>query len=300
MADRTKLNEEREALADEIDRLETVSGGAIKPSLPKVKLEEKSYTAPDDTALKSSAENELAEYRVGTENSLRQKSEAEKTELEAKRDAYADSRRSNENELEQRYADAVRAIDNDVVRRGLARSSVATVERGALEREYLGKSADIAREYNSSIAKLESDIAAVDRKLQDALNDFNLTYAAKLNQRLTELKAEREQKMQEVIEYNNGIKQKQAELDRNRAKTESDLYSAALDQADKETSIDKALSKRREEVYREVYKKMDEFLGSMDRTQALMEINNHSFYRQHLSNYYYNMLYDKYGRENRE
>lgn len=300
MADRTKLNEERDALQDEIDRLETGSGGAVKPSLPKVTLQEKSYAAPDDNTLKSTAESELAEYRIGTENSLRSKSAAEKTELESKRDAYADSRRNSESELEQRYADAVRAIDNDVVRRGLARSSVATVERGALEREYLGKATDIAREYNNSIAKLESDIAAVDRKLQNALNDFNLTYAAKLNQRLSELKSEREKKMQEVIEYNNGIKQKQAELDRTKAKTESDLYSAALSQMDKETSVNKALSERRDEVYKAVYKKMDEFLGSLDPSQALLEINNHSFYRQHLSNYYYNRLYDKYGRENRE
>lgn len=300
MADRTKLNEDRDALADEIDRLESVSGGAVKPSLPKVKLEEKSYTAPDDNTLKSAAENELAEYRINTENSLRQKSESEKAELEAKRDAYADNRRNSENDLEKRYAQAVQSIDNDVVRRGLARSSVAAVERGELEREYLSKGADIAREYNNSIAKLETDIAAVDRKLQDALNDFNLTYAAKLNQKLTELKSEREKKMQEVIEYNNEIKQKQAKLDSDRAKNESDLYTAALRQTDKETSIDKVLSERRDEVYKAVYKKMDEFLGSLDPSQALLEINNHTFYRQHLSNYYFNRLYDKYGRENRE
>lgn len=297
MADRNKLNEQRDALADEIDRLETVSNAAVRPSLPKVKLEEKTYAAPDDDTLKNTAESELEDYRIGTERSLRSKSEAEKTELEQKRDAYDSGRRGSESELEQKYAEAVRAIDSDVIRRGLARSSVATVERGALEREYLGKAADIAREYNGSIAKLESDMAAVDRKLQDALNDFNLTYAAKLNKRLSELKTEREQKMQEVIEYNNKIKQQQAKLDGDRAKTESDLYSAALSQADKETNVDKVVAERRDEIYKAVYKKMDEFLGSMDPLQALIEINNHSIYRQHLSNYYYNRLYDKYGRE---
>lgn len=297
MADRTKLNEDRDALFDEVDKLETASNAAVKTSLPKVKLEEKTYSAPDDSTLKSVAESELAVSFAGTENDLRQKSAAERTELEAKRDAYETGRRSSESELEQKYNDAVRAIDNDVVRRGLARSSVATVERGALEREYLSKNADIAREYNSSIAKLEGDIAAVDRKLQDALNDFNLTYAAKLNQRLSELKTEREKKMQEVIEYNNEIKQKQAKLDSDRVKTESDLYSAALRQADKETDIEQTLASRREEVYKSVYKKMDEFLGGMDPMQAMLEIRNHSFYRQHLSNYYYNKLFDKYGRE---
>lgn len=297
MANNIKINQSREELAEEIDRLETNSSAAVKPTLPKVTLQEKSYDPPDDAALKKSAESELASYRVEGENSIRQKSEAETAELNAKRDAYEGAKTTADAELERRYEAAVRAMDNDVVRRGLARSSVATVERGALEREYLGQAASVAREYANNISKLESDIAAVDKKLQTALNDFNLTYAAKLSKRLTELQAEREQKMQEVIEYNNEIKRKQAELDNNRLKTESDLYSAALSHEKQENSLDGAANQRREEIYKAVYERMDAFLGSLDPQQAFLEIRNHSMYRQHLSNYYYNRLYDKYGRE---
>lgn len=297
MANNIKINESRDELEDEISRLETNYSAAVRPNLPKVTLQEKSYDAPDDGALKKSAESELADYRAEGEKSIRQKSEAEKTELDSKRDAYDGAKTTAEAELERRYEAAARAIDNDVVKRGLARSSVAAVERGALEREYLGQTAVVAREYASNISKLESDIAAVDKKLQTALNDFNLTYAAKLNQRLNELKAEREQKLQEVIEYNNEIKRKQAALDNDRLKTESSLYSAALSQEKQENSLDGAANQRRDEVYKAVFERMDAFLGSLDPQQAFLEIRNHSMYRQHLSNYYYNRLYDKYGRE---
>lgn len=297
MANNVKINQSRDELADEIERLETNSSAAVKPTLPKVTLQGKSYDPPDDATLKKSAESELASYRIEGEKSIKQNSEAEKTELNAKRDAYDGAKTAAEAELERRYDAAARAIDNDVVRRGLARSSVATVEKGALEREYLGQTAAVAREYANNISKLESDIAAVDKKLQTALNDFNLTYAAKLNQRLTELKAEREQKMQEVIEYNNEIRRKQADLDYDRLKTESSLYSAALEHEKQENSLDGASSERRDAVYKAVYERMDAFLGSLDPQQAFLEIRNHSMYRQHLSNYYYNRLYDKYGRE---
>ncbi|MDE7106917.1 MAG: hypothetical protein K2O39_01195, partial [Clostridiales bacterium] len=290
MANNIKINESRDELAEEIERLETNSSSAIKPTLPKVTLQEKSYDAPDDGTLKKSAESELASYRMEGEKSIKQKSEAEAAELNAKRDVYEDAKRNTEAELERQYEAAARAIDNDVVRRGLARSSIATVERGALEREYLSQAAAVAREYGNNISKLESDIASVNKKLQTALNDFNLTYAAKLNQRLTELKAEREQKMQEVIEYNNEIKRKQAALDNDRLKTESSLYSAALSQEKQENSLDGAASERRDAVYKAVYERMDAFLGSLDPQQALIEIRNHSMYRQHLSNYYYNRL----------
>lgn len=297
MADKTKINESRDELAAEIERLETNSSAAIKPTLPKVTLQEKSYTAPTDSALKSSAENELASYRSEGEKSIRQKSEAEAAELNSKREAYEGAKRNTEAELERQYEAAARAIDNDVVRRGLARSSIAAVERGALEREYLNQTAQIAREYGNSISKLESDIAAVDKKLQEALNDFNLTYAAKLNKRLNELKAEREQKLQDVIEYNNEIKRKQASMDNDRLKTESSLYSAALSQEQQANSLGGASNQRRDDTYKAVYERMDAFLGSLDPQQAMIEIRNHSMYRQHLSNYYYNRLYDKYGRE---
>ena len=297
MSDKTKRNEERDKLLEEIGRLEENSSSAMKPSLPKVTLQEKQYTAPDDATLKSKAESELADYRRNTENSLRQKSADKEEELNARRSAYDEARRSTEADLEKQYEAAARAIDNDAVRRGLARSSIAAVERGALEREYLGKSADVARDYANKISQLETDIASVNRKLQDALNDFNLTYAAKLTNRLNELKAEREKKMEEVIEYNNEVKRKQASLDYDRMKTESDLYSDALSQEKQANSLSGVPAERMDEIYKAVYKKMDEFLGSLDPTQALLEIRNHSLYRQHLSNYYYNRLYDKYGRE---
>ncbi|MCH5155023.1 MAG: hypothetical protein J1F69_00305 [Clostridiales bacterium] len=297
MADKIKTNEGRDKLQEEIDRLESNSSSAMKPSLPQVSLQEKEYNAPDDDTLKRKAESELDDYRRSTENSLKQKSASEEQELNAKRDAYADAKKNTEAELERQYEAAARAIDNDAVRRGLARSSIASVERGALEREYLNKSADVAREYGNKIAQLESDIASVNKKLQDALNDFNLSYAAKLTNRLNELKAEREKKMEEVIEYNNEIKRKQAALDYDRMKTENDLYSAALNQEKQEKSLDGIPAERRDEIYKAVYQRMDEFLGSLDPAQALLEIRNHSMYRQHLSNYYYNRLYDKYGRE---
>ena len=300
MEDRTKVNESRDKLAEEIDRLESASYGAgVKPSLPQTTLQELQYTAPDDNQLRSSAETELASYRADTEKSLREKSANEAAELEKKRVAYESGKRTSDAELEQKYIAAARAIDNDAIRRGLARSSVATVERGALEREYLNQSAEIAREYSAAISQLDSDIASVNKKLQDALNDFNLTYAAKLNEKLTSLKSERDKKITEVTKYNNEVKKDQAKLDNDRLKTESSLYSDALEQEKMENSLGNLPSERREELYKSVFKKMDEFLGSLSPQQALLEIRNHSIYRQHLSNYYYYRLYDKYGREDK-
>lgn len=286
----------RDKLEEEIKRLESVEGGTKKQKLPAVKMDEINYEAPSDESLRSSAENNLSDYRKEQTDAIKQNSETTAKELSDRKDAYIKSRDEDISALEGSYQNAVRAVDSDAIKRGIARSSVAAVARGELEKEYLSRNADISESYGKKISQLDSDIAALDGKLRTALNGFNLSYATRLNAEITRLKAERDDKIAAVTKYNNEVRAKQAQLDADRKKTESDLYSAALDQEKKEKSLDSLSSEERDKIYRSVYDQMDGFLSSLSPQEAKLEINNHSLYRQHLSNYYYYRLYDKYGR----
>lgn len=300
MGANTDRIDSRDKLEQEIKKLESAEyGAAVKPSLPDVKLDEIRYDAPTDAAIKDTAENDLAQYKTDGERSVREKNAADAAALKAERETYENGRRASDAELAQRYESSARAIDNDVIKRGLARSSVAVVERGELEREYLARSADIAEAYGKNVARIDSEIASLDKKLQQALNDFNLSYAVKLNQRIAELKTERDKRADEAVKYNNEVRKSQAKLDSDRIKSESGLYTDALEQEKLENSLSGLPAERREELYKSVYAQMDAFLGSLTPQQALLEIRNHTLYRKHLSNYYYNRLYDKYGREDR-
>ena len=296
MSNKRDTVDARDDLLKEIEKLETPGWSATKTDLPKTTLKELKYDAPSDEAIGKTAETELAAYKSEGEKSVRDSADAQNKTLIDKREAYESGRNGEVSALDEQYRSAVRAVDNDVVRRGLARSSIAVVERAELEREYLSRNADIASSYGKKLAELDGEIAAYDSKLQKALDDFNLAYAAKLNQRITELKTERDKKEQEVLKYNNEVKKSQAKLDSDRAKDEYELYKAALDIEKQQNSMSGVPSERMDEMYKAIYDRMDEFLGSMDKDDALIEIRNHSLYRQHLSNYYYNRLYDKYGR----
>ena len=130
-----------------------------------------------------------------------------------------------------------------------------------------------------------------------SLNDFNLSYAAKLNETLGALKTEREQNTQAAIKYNNEVKAKQATLDAQKAKTESDLYTAAIKQNQAASDVSLLSEAEREKVYSAVFAKLDSYLSSLSEEQARIELRNYPMYRTHLNDYYYYKLYDRYARQ---
>lgn len=292
--------DERNRLEDEIRRIESSGTRATKPTLSAVQLDEISYTPPSDAYLGKRAQAELEDYRRTETAAIRENSANNAAQLAAKRDALVTDRDSDISALDESYRKAVRAVDNDAVKRGLARSSVAAVNRSELEKEYLAKNADIAGSYGKRISQLDEEIASVDGKLSSALNDFNLTYATKLNQKLNELKSERDDKIERITKFNNSVREKQAALDEARARAESSLFSSAISQQQRAGSTDGLTAAQRDAIYRSVYNQMDRYLSSLDPMKAKQEITNHTLYREHLSDYYYDRLFDKYGRSRPE
>ncbi len=295
MASQSKIGS-RDELTEEIKRLESTEGSAIKPNLPKVELEEIDYTPPSDEYIKINAEKDLKNYYDTGIAGVKKDWEESGRELERKRAAYESGRDGELRELDSLYKTAARAIDSDVIKRGMARSSVAAVEKGALEREYLGKNASVIEAYGKNISDIDTELASLGAKLSSALNDFNLSYAAKLNEKIGELKAARDKRESEVKEFNNDVRRKQAELEYQRLKNENSLYSAEISNKKKAQTLDDLPAERRDAIYRAVYDTMDSYLSNMTPAEAEIELNSHSVYRAHLSNYYYNKLYEKYGR----
>lgn len=286
---------ERDKLEDEIKQLETVDNGVTKPTLDRTVLQEAQYVAPTDGELEREAKAGLESYRTDGIKSIKENSAAEEQQLVDKRAQYETGYKTSADKLKSSYDAAAESIDNDVIKRGLARSSIAVNAKSELERDYAAKTAELSEKYQKELTEIDSEIAAIGSKLKIALNDFNLSYAAKLNGKLSELKTARENKQQEIIKFNNDVRQKQARLDSDRLLTESKLYSEQIAQ-EKAASLESLSAADREQIYKAIYQRMDRYLSSLSPTDAKLEIRNHTLYRKHLSDYYYYSLYDKYGR----
>lgn len=289
-------NDGRKDLEAEIKKLEQVDLSVPQSSLPQAELKTLTYSAPTDADLLKTAENGLVDYKRNGIESIKSNSEENAKALDLKKTNYMVDMAGEIDALDADYKAASNNIDNDVLKRGLARSSVAVNQKSELENSYMNQAASVRESYRAKITEIDKEISEIDQKLKAALNDFNLSYAIKLNDSLNSLKAEREKKQNEVIKYNNEIAKAQAELDANRLKAEGDIYGKALDNKKKATDVGSLTDKQRDELYNSVYDKMDEFLGSLSAEEAKIEIRNHSMYRSHLNDFYYYKLYDKYGR----
>lgn len=129
------------------------------------------------------------------------------------------------------------------------------------------------------------------------MDDFNISYTAKLTEEINRLKAQRDELMSEALKYNNSLTEKENEEKLERQKAESELYTEALGQAKAERELQDNLSAaEQDKKYQEIYGVLRDKLLTMSAQEAQNEIKNNSIYRAYLSDAYFYKLYDEFGR----
>ena len=247
------------------------------------------YDAPTDEEIEKNAQNSLKEYQQSgissIENEIAALLEKYTSDKTVNTQAYENTLKS----LNEAYESAIEAANNDAIKRGLARSSIALNTNAAINSEKAEKAAAASAEYNRLDADLTSKINGLEVERQKAMDEFNISYTAKLTEEINKLKEQREELKNEAIKYNNSLAEKEESERIEREKAESDLYSEALSQAKAERDL-------KEARYQQIYGILRDKLLTMSAQEAQNEIRNNSIYRTYLSDAYFYKLYDEFGR----
>ena len=116
--------------------------------------------------------------------------------------------------IEESYSTALKDVGNSLLKRGLARSSVAAnLESGIMEGQAAAL-ASAAADLNGRLAGLEKEITDLNSEREKALSELDIARAASVTERINNLKAERDEKMKEAVKYNNTIEEKIAEYEK--------------------------------------------------------------------------------------
>ncbi len=126
----------------------------------------------------------------------------------------------NATKLKQSVANNVSEIkqeaSNDALKRGLARSSIVINQLNAFDNAKLEEYNKIDAELTSAVNDINSKIDTLNIAKEQALKEFDITYASKLNEEINSLTNELAEKQAEITKYNNEIAQIEKEYEKDR------------------------------------------------------------------------------------
>lgn len=282
--------EYRESLPEEpepdLDALFPESLGLEKVEHTPATDEELAARAQAGVDYEKAAEKRDLEHGFGlTEQALDDRADDAREDLDAR---YR--------ELGELYEELRKQTDNDAIRRGVARGSIRSSAQQALSEEKAGAERASRAEYEGEMADISAELDALRREQDAAFEELNLKYAAELEERIADLKEERDKTAQKYADYNNAVD----EAEREYALRREDDIADYLAEREKER-LEREEQQRREEAefgyrgakqenYAERYNIALDFYTSLSPDIAADALAASPSMKYYLGNYYDKLL----------
>ncbi|MCL1945107.1 MAG: hypothetical protein FWF56_04805 [Firmicutes bacterium] len=252
-----------------------------KPDTPKydeMDMDERSYEE-----LQELARNQLEEYRLQQQNAINNKKE---TESNALNDSLANAEKllqQRQEEIEAGYEIAKDSLNSDLNKRGLSRSSIAANTNTKLENSKASAINENQNQYSQHLQEIQSQLSKLEAERLQALDQFDITYAAKLTTSINELVQARDKANVDALKYNNSIKE-QIQND----------YGDSLVNTEKEETINQAAKeKQMQERQQEFYNQARVVLASMSPKEVRQKLEKDPIFRN-LPQHMYTALFREF------
>ena len=225
-----KINSALEKEADVSKKLAELEK-QYKDSLPKDEEIDFDKMFPTESGLKE------IEYTPESDESIEKRAQSaidsEKKKSQTKiKDMYSDAvaaldedKESARQTLSDSYANLAKLYDelkekanDDSIKRGMARSSVATNRIDALDQSHFQSATEAEKAYIGAVAKIDEEISKLQRDKDSALEQLDLKSASDLEESIAKLKSERDAQVEKYEKYNNDIRKKNESFQEDRQK----------------------------------------------------------------------------------
>ena len=204
-----ELYEELEKIEKKYSETQNEENEYEKPEY--IKME---YQALSDDEIKSKAET-YAESEYNAKKAVIDKEYLDKLDaLNKEKNSVKESKNAISKQIEKDYSAAINDLNNSLLKRGLARSSIAANLEGSALNEKAASLSEAAISASNKIGEIDSEISSLTAEKESALANLDIAKAATVTEQINALKKEREDKQQEVIKYNNEIEKDIAEYNK--------------------------------------------------------------------------------------
>lgn len=259
---------------------------AFDDAIPdSLNLEKMEVPEIDEEKIRKDAEEKAGEEYEAKKRELTENYENKKQAQNEKIGNLKSESQAKNKSINKLYDDYKISEENEVVKRGLARSSVALLKMDNLETDRAEALSQEAESLSSNISKIESQILSLQKTLDASLENLDLELAEKVNSEIEKNVKALEQKQQEAIKFNNNVEKLQNE------------YKLKVANSDKTVS---AIEKQLQEKYQGakdadiINRKMDmalKYFDTMSKTEALRVIISSPELATALGDKYYELYY---------
>lgn len=259
-------------------------------------LKEIEYTPASDEDLISSAQKEIDASKATSKNNINARYEKAIEALEDNKKSAKNNLANSYENLSKLYSELKEKANNDSLRRGMARSSVATNRVDALDKEHIESATQAEKSYMATLASIDDSLAALAREKEVALEELDLKSASELDERIAQLKADRDEKVKEYEKYNNEVRTKNEKAERTRQEN-INAYLAEWENKQKEKQEEQiayeskyGYSGEKQRNYSERYNLAHDFYSSLSPDIAVDALKASPNMKYYLGNYYNTLL----------
>ena len=192
------------------------------------------------------------------------------------------------------YDNASSQAQNQALKRGLARSSIIINQLDGIEKERANKLTSLATTLSGDLAQIETDIASLNVAKDRALDSLDLDYATSLNEEIVSALENLNKKQKEIVEFNNKVKQLEAEY--NLTKREKDTKELKARLSLNENYGYTEPQENLQQQYK--IKLVMDYLNALPKNEALKALTTDSTYAYYLGQAWSDVYYNQVARKN--
>ncbi len=179
----------------------------------KLQLERFEYQKPTQEQLQQEAKDSLESFKDTEKKDIEQDFLEGNKKLDEQQESIIEDNKSTIKGLEEGLESSKENSKNNLLRRGLARSSIMTGKMNQIDQVYNNAIADENEKLSKSLEKINLEKQILEAQKQSALESFDIAYAQKLTEKINKLTQSAKQTEEAVIKYNNSLLEKEKKFE---------------------------------------------------------------------------------------
>lgn len=251
-------------------------------------LKRNEYTAPTKEQVEQKAKNSLESYKNQNINSINENFQKKSEQIDEDIKNLKSTASATKDEIKGTYAQVKENASNDAIKRGLARSSIVVNTLSDFDNKMINDLEVLASKTNQELASLDTQKNTLELQKANALNDFNIEYAVKLQSEIDSINSDIAKAQDAALKYNNEIAELEAKWAKEQNQENYDRQADLLELVNKYGSYALDYAKQNEK-----YVIAKKHFADMDKQVAISELKNNSAYLTNLGTVNYNKLLEE-------